>query len=43
MWALVFAAQRFYWAAGGTIGFSRLGPTIQALAQARDAALVVLV
>lgn len=42
-WALVFAAQSFYWAAGGTIGLNTLGPTIQALAQARDPVLVGLV
>jgi hypothetical protein len=41
VWALLFAAPSFYWAAGGTAGMGTLGPGVVALA--RDPWFVVLV
>lgn len=41
-WALVFAALSFYWAAGGTVGASTIGPAIATLALARDPEFVAV-
>jgi hypothetical protein len=42
LWALVFAALSFYWAAGGTVGADTVGGNIEALGRARDPGFVTL-
>lgn len=40
VWAFVFAALSFYWAAGGRVGVMTLGEGIERLALARDPELI---
>lgn len=42
IWAFIFAAFSFYWAAGGMIGAETLGEGIARLAAARDPELITL-
>jgi Protein of unknown function (DUF3995) len=43
LWALVFAAMSFYWAAGGTLGLETLGNEIEREAEAREPDTVALI
>jgi hypothetical protein len=42
IWAFVFAALSFYWAAGGMVGAETLGEGIARLAAARDNELIIV-
>jgi hypothetical protein len=42
MWAWLFAAISFYWAAGGTIGLVTLGTNLQTVALARDPLTILI-
>lgn len=42
VWAWLFAAMSFYWAAGGTVGLATLGRTIERLALMRDPVMVAV-
>ena len=42
VWALMFAAMSFYWAAGGTAGLHTFGNLIRERGLARDPALIAI-
>lgn len=42
VWAFIFAAISFYWAAGGMVGAETLGAGIARLAAARDAEMITV-
>jgi hypothetical protein len=42
LWALLFAALSFYWAAGGTAGGVTIGPSLERLGRTRDPEFVVI-